>query len=52
MTIIENDDWFNDTDEIGFDGYEHDFQMLVLEDGHAGASELTPTLYYFWVELQ
>ena len=51
MTIVENKDWFNSTDPTGFDGKDHDFQMLVLEDGHPGANELTPTLYYFWVEL-
>lgn len=50
-TFIENDDTYNNTDVVGFDNYTHDFQMLVLEDGHPGAQEDERTLYYFWVEL-
>ena len=34
----------------GFDGKDHDFEMLVLEDGHNTDTETTP--YYFYVELQ
>ncbi len=34
----------------GFDGRDHDFQMLVPEDGHD--TDLDTTLYYFYVELQ
>jgi hypothetical protein len=34
----------------GFDGNDHDFQMIVLEDGH-GVDE-NPTMYYFYVELE
>jgi hypothetical protein len=34
----------------GFDGLDHDFQLLVGEDGHLGNDALTT--YYFWVELQ
>ncbi|HIH31417.1 TPA: hypothetical protein HA235_01795 [Candidatus Woesearchaeota archaeon] len=35
---------------IGFDGKEHDFQMLVGEDGHAGDTAVTP--YYFYLEIE
>lgn len=51
-TFIENRNVSNDSDRIGFDGQPHDFQMMVLEDGHPGPDEDQPTLYYFWVELQ
>jgi hypothetical protein len=34
----------------GFDGENHDFQLLVGENGHLGDHALTT--YYFWVELQ
>ena len=34
----------------GFDGKDHDFEMLVLEDGHGTDKEVTP--YYFYVEIQ
>jgi hypothetical protein len=37
-------------DEVGFDDNPHDFEMLVLEDGH-GADTNTDT-YYFYVELE
>ncbi|HKL23246.1 MAG TPA: hypothetical protein VJ895_00675 [Candidatus Nanoarchaeia archaeon] len=36
-------------DVLGFDGKTHDFQMLVVEDGHNGDTATTP--YYFYVEL-
>ena len=36
--------------KIGFDGADHDFQVLVAENGQAGNSDLTQ--YYFWVELE
>jgi hypothetical protein len=36
-------------DVMGFNGRSHDFQMLVLEDGH-GTNTQTTT-YYFYVEL-
>lgn len=36
--------------KIGFDGSDHDFQVLVAENGQAGNSALTQ--YYFWVELE
>ena len=36
-------------DVLGFDGRHHDFQMLVLEDGH-GTNTATTT-YYFYIEL-
>lgn len=36
-------------DVLGFDGKSHDFQMLVVEDGHEGNAVTTP--YYFYVEL-
>lgn len=52
MTFIENQDPYNFTDVIGFDGKTHDFQMLVLEDGRSEAHRELLTLYYFWVELE
>jgi hypothetical protein len=35
---------------VGFDSLNHDFQMLVAEDGHNG--DETTTTYYFYVEIQ
>jgi hypothetical protein len=37
-------------DANGFDNKPHDFEMLVLENGH-GADTATTT-YYFWAELE
>ncbi len=37
-------------DADGFDGIPHDFEMMVLEDGHG--TDTNPTTYYFWVELE
>lgn len=37
-------------DVVGFDGLEHDFQMMVAENGHG--TDTTPTLYYFYLELE
>lgn len=37
-------------DTLGFDGASHDFEMLVLEDGHNGDS--STTTYFFYVELE
>ena len=37
-------------DASGFDSRAHDFEFLVLENGHYG--DLTATQYYFFVELQ
>jgi hypothetical protein len=34
----------------GFDNKSHDFEMLVLENGHGADTSTTP--YYFYVELQ
>jgi hypothetical protein len=34
----------------GFDGNTHDFEMLVLENGHL--TDTATTTYYFWVELE
>ena len=34
----------------GFDGTTHDFEMLVLEDGHE--TDVDTTTYYFYVELE
>jgi hypothetical protein len=34
---------------VGFDSNPHDFEMLVLENGHNGDTSTTP--YYFYVEL-
>ena len=35
---------------LGFDGRDHDFQMLVLDDGHG--VDVDTTTYYFYLELQ
>ncbi len=35
---------------VGFDTNPHDFEMLVLENGHGTDTSTTP--YYFWVELE
>jgi len=35
---------------VGFDNRSHDFEMLVLEDGHG--TDTSTTNYYFYVELQ
>lgn len=35
---------------LGFDDGDHDFEMLVLEDGHG--TNVATTTYYFWVELE
>jgi len=37
-------------DTLGFDGRTHDFEMLVLEDGHG--TDTDTTTYYFYVELE
>jgi hypothetical protein len=50
--IIENDDPQNDTDITGYDGQEHDFQLLVPEDGHNATAASTVTTYYFWTEIE
>ena len=34
----------------GFDGAQHDFEMLVLEDGHG--TDAATTTYFFYVELE
>lgn len=34
----------------GFDGKSHDFEMLVLENGHG--TDIATTTYYFYVELE
>lgn len=39
-----------DEDVLGFDGRPHDFEILVLEDGHG--TDTATTLYYFYVELE
>jgi hypothetical protein len=36
--------------QAGFDSGTHDFEMLVLEDGHG--TDVSVTNYYFWVELE
>jgi hypothetical protein len=36
--------------DVGFDKNPHDFQMLVLENGHG--TDVATTPYYFWVELE
>ena len=37
-------------DTTGFDDNPHDFEMIVLEDGHSGDTDTTP--YFFYVELE
>ena len=37
-------------DLLGFDNNPHDFEMLVLENGHQ--TDTSTTTYYFWVELE
>lgn len=39
-----------ENDETGFDDGEHDFEMLVLEDGHSG--DTSSTTYYFFAEIE
>jgi hypothetical protein len=39
-----------DEDVLGFDGRTHDFEMLVLEDGHGTDTDTTE--YFFYVELE
>ena len=39
-----------ETSVSGFDQQDHDFEMLVLEDGHG--SDTSTTTYYFYLELQ
>ncbi|MBD3252414.1 hypothetical protein GF386_01655 [Candidatus Pacearchaeota archaeon] len=40
----------DEEDVSGFDNEYHDFEMLVLDDGHG--TDLDPTIYYFYVELE
>jgi len=40
----------DEEDVAGFDGAYHDFEMLVLEDGHG--TDVATTTYYFYVELE
>jgi len=40
----------DEEDVAGFDGRFHDFEMLVLEDGHG--IDVATTTYYFYVELE
>lgn len=37
-------------DVFGFDSNPHDFEMLVLENGHL--TDIDTTTYYFWIELE
>jgi predicted enzyme related to lactoylglutathione lyase len=37
-------------DANGFDDVPHDFEMIVLEDGHG--TDVSTTMYYFWAELE
>ena len=39
-----------DENILGFDNRSHDFEMLVLEDGHG--TDTSTTTYYFYVELE
>ncbi|HJX06090.1 MAG TPA: hypothetical protein VJ461_05235 [Candidatus Nanoarchaeia archaeon] len=52
VTFIENDDTNNATDIQGYNGLTHDFQLLVAENGHDGGPDTTPTMYYFWAEIE
>jgi len=40
----------DEEDVSGFDNAYHDFEMLVLEDGHG--TDIATTTYYFYVELE
>jgi hypothetical protein len=40
----------DEEDVLGFDDKFHDFEMLVLEDGHG--TNIATTTYYFYVELE
>jgi hypothetical protein len=40
----------DEEDVAGFDDAMHDFEMLVLEDGHG--TDVATTVYYFYVELE
>jgi len=40
----------DEEDVLGFDNKYHDFEMLVLEDGHG--TDTSVTTYYFYVELE
>ncbi|MBN1503409.1 hypothetical protein JW930_07760 [Candidatus Woesearchaeota archaeon] len=55
MTIIENDDEGNNTGVGGFDTVDHDFQLLVPEDGTSwdtGEINRNPTRYWFYLDLE
>lgn len=39
-----------EVDTLGFDDRNHDFQMLVLEDGHG--TDVSERTYFFYVELE
>lgn len=39
-----------EVDTQGFDEAYHDFQVMVLEDGHG--ADTSPTTYYFYVEIE
>jgi len=40
----------DEEDNQGFDGNFHDFEMIVLEDGHG--TDTTSSSYWFWIELE
>jgi hypothetical protein len=50
MTIIETSEEGNQSEQYGFDYRLHDFQMMVLDNGHNGNDLVTP--YWFYVEIQ
>lgn len=50
-TVIENSDADISADIVGFDDREHDFQLLLAENGHDGQED-TLTTYYFWAEIE
>jgi len=50
VTIIENKNDGNTTDPLGFDDAQHDFQIMVPENGTN--SNNVVTVYNFWAQLQ
>ena len=54
-TIIENDDDGNLTDPLGYNGVQHDFQLLVAEDGTSfvsGSRNKVTTPYWFYIDIE
>jgi len=49
-SILEDDTDGIRASLVGFDSAEHDFQLLVAEDGSAGNDAVTE--YFFWIEIE